>query len=284
MGIVAAYSAYMERLQSIWSQGRRSIHVQRGANIAASQDANHKTFSQANDALDAFCEETGFEYQVYIEHALGRGEASRQRFERSGEKSIRYVGADLEWEAIEGAREEMAAGRLPQEMLLLGGMDIGVPERLVKAIRAAGLKTEGAVMIVGNGFHEVREQTDETLRAVFSGYEAAGMVLLFTEESALSTADLLDTAWNTYHAGFRYVHERSGQGLRSASPGPPSPFGDRVRASWQECAESAGYRRVERYCQSGRPIYPYTPINGHNPSVSVTHFFVPSALANTLSL
>ena len=167
-------------------------------------------------------------------------------------------------------------------MALLGGMDIGDPETLIAGVRKLGLKTEGAVMIVGNGFHEVREQTDAKLVSIFSAYEKAGIVLLFTEESALSTADLLETAWNTYHAGFRYVHERSGQGLRAATPTPPSQFGDAVRLSWKECAEQGGYVRVDALCGRGRTIYPYVPINGHNPSVSANHFYVPLRIGKTL--
>ena len=41
-------------------------------------------------------------------------------------------------------------------------------------------------MLVGNGFHEVRQQTDERMVEVFRGYAEAGFVLLFTEESALA--------------------------------------------------------------------------------------------------
>ena len=271
----------MTQLEEIWREGRQAIHVQRGANIAASQDANRKTFLAANDALDRFCAETGFQPSVFIEHALGKGEATRQRYERSAD-ALRYVGADLEWAAIEAARAERDAGRLPADMVLVGGMDIGAPERLFEAIREAGCTVHGSVMVVGNGFHEVREQTDAKLEAVFSAYEQAGVILLFTEESALLTADLLETAWNTYHAGFRYVHERSGQGLRPARPEPPSIFGEPRRASWTECAERAGYVRADRYCSKGRTIYPFTPIHGHNPAISVNHFFVPGGIAEGL--
>jgi len=44
--------------------------------------------------------------------------------------------------------------------------------RLLAAIRAAGESADGAVMIVGNGFHEVRDQTDARMIAVFEGYDA----------------------------------------------------------------------------------------------------------------
>ena len=63
-----------------------------------------------------------------------------------------------------------------------------------------------AVLMVGTGFHEVRGQSDDGMVAVFAEYARAGLLLMFTEESALSVDDLIETAWNTYHAGFKYVH------------------------------------------------------------------------------
>jgi hypothetical protein len=284
-GIIEAYRTYFSALPRIWREGRGGVHVERGANVAASQAANAKSFSDANDALDAFCADTGFTYSVFIEHALGKGEATRQRASRASGRGLVYVGADLEDAAIAAAREEQKKGALPSSMIFVERADIGEPSRVVDAIRAAGASTEGAVMIVGNGFHEVRGQTDARMTAVFEGYERAGIVLLFTEESALAVDDLVETAWNTYHAGFRYVHERSGQGLRPATPRPPLPLeGDTHTASWSECAERAGYVRAEAYCRRGRTVYPYPPPSGHNPAISVSHFFVPGRIALKLGL
>jgi hypothetical protein len=281
-GIIEAYRTYLDLLPRIWREGRGSVHVERGANVAASQAANAKTFSEANDALDRFCRDTGFRFRVFIEHALGRGEATRQRWERSGEHELRYFGADLEDAAIAAARAEQRAGRLPPSMVFVDRADIGEPARLLAAIEAAGESADGAVMIVGNGFHEVRDQTDARMSEVFAAYERAGILLLFTEESALAIDDLVETAWNTYHAGFRYVHERSGQGLRAATPRPPLPLEGERPASWTECAERAGYVRLERYCRRGRTVYPYPPPGGHNPAISVNHFFVPRRIAERL--
>lgn len=281
-GIIEAYHPYLAQLDRILTQGSASVHVARSANVAASQDANRRTFQKANDALDAFCEATGFRYTVFVEHAVGRGEAIRQRWQRSGD-ALTYVGADLEPAAIEAAREEQRRGRLPPGVRFVSGADIGRPDVLVRWMQQQGLPTEGAVMLVGNGLHEVRDQTDERMIEVFRGYERAGIVLLFTEESALATDDLLNTAWNTYHAGFRYVHHRSGQGLRPASPTPPSRLGASLPTSWTECAQAAGYVRADRFCSRSRTIYPYTPANGVNPSISVNHFFVPARIAARLS-
>jgi hypothetical protein len=282
-GIIEAYRTYLDQLPHIWRHGRAGVHVERGANVAASQAANAKSFGEANDALDGFCRETGFSYTVFIEHALGRGEATRQRLERSGQ-GLSYFGADLEDAAIAAAREEHRQGHLPATMEFVERADIGDSAILTNAIRAAGKDPDGAVMVVGNGFHEVRDQTDDGITAVFRGYHDAGIVLLFTEESALSVDDLQETAWNTYHAGFRYVHERSGQHLRPAEARVTGTLEDHLSTSWAECATRAGYVRVERFCRRGRTIYPYPPPSGHNPAVSVTHFLVPSALAARLHL
>ncbi len=139
-------------------------------------------------------------------------------------------------------------------------------------------------MVVGNGFHEVRAQSDEEMVEVFRGYRAAGIVLVFTEESALSVDDLLQTAWNTYHAGFKYLHEKSGQGLRPAFARPPQQHGPSLPLSWNECATRAGYVRVHGVCKRSRTIYPYPPKRGVNPAIRVNHFFVPGAIAKELGL
>lgn len=283
-GIIQAYQGFMSRLRDILVHGRGEVWVSRGANIAASQDANRATFVQANDALDRFCDEYGFSCRVFIEHALGRGEATRQRFERSGDAEIRYFGADLEDAAIDGAMEEQRAGCLPAGMVFVRNADIGEPQVLVAALREAGVEPRDAVMMVGNGFHEVRGQTDGRMVEVFQAYHDAGLVLLFTEASALSADDLLATGWNTFHAGFRYVHEKSGQGLRPAYPRPPASIGLPLRASWDECARKAGYVRVHALCSRSRTIYPSMPKSGHNPAISVNHFVVPADLARRLGV
>ncbi|WP_394825583.1 hypothetical protein [Pendulispora albinea] len=283
-GIIEAYHPYMERGCEILLHGRGEVWVQRGENVGASQDANRATFEQANDALDRFARDNGFSYRVFIEHAIGRGEATRQRFARSGD-ALTYVGADLEDAAIDAAVAEQARGALPARMLFVRNADIGKPEVLLAVLREKGIDPRGAAMLVGNGFHEVRGQTDLGMVEVFRGYERAGILLLFTEENALSIDDLRATAWNTYHAGFKYVHEKSGQGLRPAEPNPrPARLGRPLRAAWSECARRAGYVRADAYCTRTRTVYPSTPKGGYNPSISTNHFFVPEALARELGL
>ena len=283
-GIIETYHPYMSRGQEILRRGRRDVWVARGENVGASQDANRKTFRMANDSLDRFCAETGFEYSVFIEHAIGRGEATRQRAERDGMQGRQFVGADLEDAAIDAAVVEQGRGKLPKNMIFVRDADIGKPERLLDALREHDLSPCGAVMIVGNGFHEVRDQSDERMVEVFRGYHDAGVVILFTEENALSIDDLRATAWNTYHAGFRYVHEKSGQCLRPSDPRPPVKLGKPLRAAWSECAGRAGYVRLVEYGSKTRTIYPTTPPSGHNPSISVNHFFVPRPIAQQLGV
>jgi len=283
-GIIETYHPYMARGAEILCKDRGEVWVARGENVGASQDANAGTFKTANNALDRFCEDTGFSYHVFIEHAIGRGEATRQRLERSGEETIRYFGADLEDAAIDAAVEQQARGALPSNMGFVRQADIGSPEVLLDALREAGVDPRGAVMLVGNGFHEVRQQSDEGMVEVFRKYGDAGVILLFTEENALSIDDLRATAWNTYHAGFKYVHEKSGQGLRPADARPPVRLGLPLRAPWSVCAGDAGYIRADAYCSRTRTIYPFTPESGVNPSISENHFFVPRPIAEKLGL
>jgi hypothetical protein len=251
--------------------------------VAASQRANSATFAKANSALDAFCADTGFTYTVFVEHALGHGEAIRQRWEQAGD-SLTYVGADLENEAVDAAIAEQKAGRLPPTMRFVRDADIGNPDTLLGPLSAAGIPSQGAVMIVGNGFHEVRSQTDEGMQSVFEAYCNAGMVLLFTEETALSIRDQIATAWNTYHPPFRYTHEKSGQGLRPSEKSPPDPFGAQMPMSWTDCAERGDYICLPQYCRKGRTIFPFAGPDGRNPTTNVTYFFVPRKIASKLGL
>ena len=198
---------------------------------------------------------------------------------------MQYFGADLEDASIDAALEERDAGNLPSDMVFIRNADIGKPETVIARVRAAGAKTEGAVMMVGNGFHEVRNQTDEKMVRVFKAYQEAGMILLFTEANALQVQDLLNTAWNTYHAGFMYVHAKSGQGLRPASPIPVERRSGELQASWVECAASAGYVRSDAHCSRSRTAYPTRPGgSSFTPAISANHFFVPRDLAELLEI
>ncbi|MBI3550171.1 MAG: hypothetical protein HY078_14125 [Elusimicrobia bacterium] len=283
MGIIEAYHPYLSNLPAIWAGEKIETHVRRGDDISASQDANRVTFIRANDCLDAFCHATGFAYSVFIEHAAGRGEAIRQRFARSG-GGIAYVAADFEDESIQACLSERDRGGLPASLAVIGSSDIGAPGAFLQALQRRGIDSKDAVMIVGNGFQEVRGQTDESMSKVFKAYHDAGIVLIFIEESALSIDDLLETGWSTYHAGFRYVHERSGQVLRPSEDAGAPRVGPPLRTSWHSCAAAGGYVRLERFSRRSRPIYPWRPKAKGNPSISVTHFCVPRELARRLKL
>ena len=280
MGIIEAYRPYMACLVETLVRGRAPVWVSRKANVAASRAANAQTFTGALDALARFCVDHAFSYDVFIEHAMGEGEAIRQRWRRPGGEALTYVGADLEDASIDAAIVTQDKGELPAQVLFVRNANIGRPEAVTEALAAAGISSSGAVMIVGNGFHEVRDQSDSKMTAVFQGYHDAGLVLLFTEASALSVTDLLATAWNTYHAGFTYVHDKSGQGLRPAYGHERQTTSAGLRGSWDDCAQAAGYVRMEAYCPRSRTIYPYKPASGENPSISVTHFFVPATFGH----
>ncbi|GEM_PF-39892 len=282
-GIIETYRQYLEKLETIWSRGRKEVWVERSANVAASQTANRKSFVRAHDALAEFCEDQGFRFSTFIEHAVGKGEAIRQCRNRYGD-DLNFVGADLEDKAIDAAEKERKLGELPSTTQFVRKADIGKPASLLKGLEKIGVPSQGAVMMVGNGFHEVRGKSDAQMIEVFRGYEAAGILLIFTEESALSIDDLIETAFNTYHAGFRYVHERSGQALRPGIAAARSVFEEKLPMSWAECAVEAGYLRLEKYCRSSRKVYPYTPISGFNPIISAEHFLVPRKIAEECGL
>ncbi len=271
-GIIHAYYPYMDKhIELLNNKPEEKIWVARGENVAASQDANAKSFQKINDSIDQFSKDTGFELKVFIEHAVGYGEASRQRFQRSGEKGIQYFGADLEQSAIEKAMEGQREGKLPKNMKFIGNADIGRPEILINEVQKHGLSLSNSIMVVGNGFHEVRDQTNEKMISIFESYAKAGILIVFTEESGLQDEDLLQTGWNTYHAGFKYVHHISGQGLRPAID-KDGDLGKKF--SWKKCAELAGHEVLEQYTTRTRSIFPHRK-DGYNPSISVNYFCVP---------
>jgi hypothetical protein len=275
-GIIHAYHEYMKQHVALLQGRKGQTWVARGENVAASQDANRKTFLMINDSIDRFVARHRFQIKVFIEHAVGQGEATRQRYARSGADTIQYFGADLEDAAIDRAIEAQKRGELPPNMRFVRKADIGNPDYLIKPLEAWGVSIQGAIMVVGNGFHEIRSQTNEKMIEVFKGYNKAGILLIFTEESALSDDDLLHTGWNTYHAGFRFVHEISGQGLRPAYEYDK----ETDRLSWRACLERAGYWVHPGYTTQTRTIYPVPRANGYNPAISVNYFCVPSYLAD----
>ena len=115
--------------------------------------------------------------------------------------------------------------------------------------------------------------------AVFKKYSESGVIIAFTEESGLTDDDLLYTGWNTYHAGFRYVHSISGQGLR---PAIDSEADEKTRYSWKKCATLGGYLVLEDFTTRTRKIYPHPRKDGYNPAISVNYFCVPANLLKNL--
>ena len=230
--------------------------------------------------MNRFRERYGFNFEVFIEHAVGQGEATRQRYLIDGEKSIQYIGADLEDAAIDKAIEQQEIGLLPQNMKFIRGADIGDPGKVIQFLKEHELYGKPSVMMVGNGFHEIRQQTNKRMVEVFQKYQEGGLVLIFTEESALNDEDLLNTAWNTYHAGFRYVHQISGQGLR-----PAIDRGHKSNLwSWRKCIRKSGYHLLEDYSYRSRSIYPFKSSRKENPSISVTYFCVPQNVFHGLGV
>jgi hypothetical protein len=280
-GIIHAYYPYMEKHLELLQKNKQEIWVARGENVAASQDANARSFQKINHEIDKFCNDFNFEFKVFIEHAVGYGEATRQRLIISGEKEIQYFGADLEQSAIEKALQGKQQGKLPQNMKFIGNADIGSPDVLINGILKAGFNTQNAMMVVGNGFHEVRNQTNDKMIHIFKEYSKNGIIIAFTEESALRDEDLLLTGWNTYHAGFKFMHNISGQGLRPALDIHDTKD-ENPKFSWKKCAELGDYRVFDKYTNRTRTIFPHKGKSGYNPSISVNYFCVPVSLLKSL--
>jgi hypothetical protein len=256
-GIIGAYHTYMSS-DDPW--------VERGKNIAASRDANRASFEAAVEIIGA----AGLRPMVVIEHALGLGIGIQSFLKKFGGQGMTFVGADYEEAALEGARREQAAGRLPPGMEFVQA-DIGRPAMLLDFLKGKGIDPRGAVMIVGNGFHEARGKSDEEMVALLRLYREAGIIVVFTEESGLTGAQIRAAAWNTYHAGFRYTHQISGQ--RPKPPWPMDPPG--AILSWLECFERAGYRVPREYRRGTRTIFPCDLPEARNPPISVTFLCMP---------
>ncbi len=226
-GIIETYHPYMQRCREILLEGTSSAHVSRGENVGASQDANRATFEQANDALDRFCRETGFHYRGV--------HRARHRPRRGDAPAVRAIGRStpLRGCGSRGCRDRRgdggaATGRASREHdLRPPGGHRPARRSAFGALEAPGSTPEGAVMLVGNGFHEVRGQTDDSMVDVFRGYHRAGFVLLFTEESALSVDDLEGHRLEHLPRGLqvRARQERPGPSARgaAAAPRPPGP-------------------------------------------------------------
>ena len=248
-------------------------------NVAASKLANAQIFREANDQLDAFCRDTGWEYGIFIEHAMGLAEGTRNRWHRDRTRALDYHGFDYGEMPVTAAIAAQAAGELPPQARFVRA-DIADPDAVIDAIGAERMKHQGAVMVVSAGFHEVRGQTNESMVLLFRRYADLNTILIINETPRLTDEQKRDTAYSTYQAAFDWVHGTSGQTLRpyTDSDDPAMP------ASWRTLLDQAGYVVVKRYSVGDRTIYPSPLPEDRNPPISYTYFCVPKALAERLHL
>ncbi|HSA60181.1 MAG TPA: hypothetical protein VLJ37_10915 [bacterium] len=274
-GIIGAYHPYLNRHADLLSASGARPSVERGRNIAASRDANRKSFKDAVQILWDYARATDTRYCIVIEHAMGLCVGVQEFRRKFGDEGVRYFGADFEDAAIEGAKRELEARRLPPGMKFLQA-DIAKPAPLVEFLRAndaLGDSSGGStVMIVGNGFHEARGKSDDEMISVLRQYREAGITIAFSEESGLTDRQIRDSGWNSYHAGFRWTHQVSGQRLRT--PWPMDPPTERL--SWTEVFERAGYRVPREFRRGTRPVFPCDLPGERNPPISVTFLCLPS--------
>lgn len=272
-GIIGAYHPYLKEHEALLSESRTRPSVERGANIAASRDANRANFRAAVEILSAYARDNGSNYSVVIEHALGLGIGIQEFIAAFGTGDRRFFGADYEETALQGALKEQSEGRLPATMKFIQA-DIARPKPLIDYLATEGVldvPLGQKVMIVGNGFHEARGKTDEEMIALLREYREAGFLIVFTEESGLTRQQIRSAAWNTYHAGFRWTHQTSGQVLRS--PYPMNPPAERL--SWVEVFERAGYTVPQKFRRGTRPVFPCRLPEEMNPPISATFLCLP---------
>ncbi len=271
-GIIEAYHPYLNRHEELLKKtGTDRPHVERGRNIAASEAANTKSFLDAvslgkKDAAD-------FDYVA--EHACGKANGLKVWVREVGgtnpgtQVPYIFVAADHEPTSVEAARREVTEGRLPAGTFV-GQADISKPEEFAALLSERGYapRKNRVLIIVGNGFHEVRLDDAGTI-AVARSYREANASVAFSEESALSLEQILEAGWGTYHAGFLWCHETSGQRLHA-----PWLYEDAMpRQSWKEIFEEAGYRIAAT--KGTRRIFPCPLPPERNPNISVSFFCVP---------
>ncbi len=299
-GIIGTYHTYTTQHTQLLQANGLKPHVQRGPNVAASRDANRRDFENGVRQLEKYFEATDWQPTVVIEHALGHGVAIQEFVKRFGADGLRFFGFDYEAKALDAAKGEQAAGTLPANMTFAPPTDIAKPERLIKFLSLslsdrdlsalsedelstlmneplteedfARVQQERIVMIVGAGFHEARLD-DDALVEKLKLYRQAGILMMPVEASALTTPMQRASAWQSYNAGFTWVHETSGQRLRS----PVRYTSPHHRHSWPDLFQAAGYRIEEHYSQGTRPLFPYVAPRPENPPISYTFLAVPRA-------
>lgn len=274
-GIIYAYHPYLNQHEGLLTSSQTTKpKVARATNIVGSKYGNLESFKLLVNALADFQKETGFVFTKVVEHAVAYGVATQELVKKLGEKGIKgieFYAADLEEVALDGARSEQAAGRLPQNMQFLTS-DIGDPEKLITFLGGAEA-ARGTVMMVGAGFHEIRGKTDDEMVKIFQKYREAGIILVFVESTDYTTEQIRDSAWQSYHGGFRWVHQTSGQRLRA-----PWRIKATDRLSWSEIATHAGYELNEKYSPGKRLLYPVPMAVHKNPPLEKIFFCTPKDL------
>lgn len=275
-GIVGAYHTYLEgdKHEDLLRNPNASKHVNRGPNVVASEIGNRKTFSTAAKSIAKYEKDRGRKFDVVIEHAAGGSVGIEEYIKASGSEGRIFVAADLEDDALKLTRKKIKEGKLPDSIVQVQPADIGRAEQLLNVLKAKGIDTKNAVMIVGNGFHEARGKTDAEMVALKKAYREAGITLVYTEEIRLTSDQIRETGFNTYHAPFLWAHDTSGQVLRMIVPANSRKSGERM--SWQASDTLAGFKLLAPYMNRTRRIMPVADENdASNPSISVTFFAVP---------
>ncbi len=280
-GIIYTYQDYLLQHEALLTSQDQRPHVARAKNIAHSEHAHRESFKGMVQSYADYLKTNPGKPKIVIEHAVAKGVALQEFikfFKNNGwdhvEEDVQFCGFDYEETALDtGARQMRAQGVLPANTILEQA-DIGAPDQMLAALLKAGVKKEdlkGAVLFVGAGFHEIRKSDDEIIE-VIRKYHDLGIIIVSDETSDLTANQLRDTAFQTYHAGFQWVHETSGQILRPAWR-YDKPMN---RLSWQEVFTQGGYTFLADYSKGTRPIAPISaPPQQSNPPHRMAYFFIP---------
>ncbi|MDO8519120.1 MAG: hypothetical protein Q7T11_03025, partial [Deltaproteobacteria bacterium] len=261
-GIIYAYHPYLSQHEELLrANNTEKPTVDRTKNRVGSEYGNRASFKILAKALIQFHQDNGIPFTKIVEHAVSNGIFTEELVAALQEagietEGIEFYGLDLNVDAMEGAQVGLGT-RLPASMKLHQA-DLGDAEALIQILEGEEA-ARGTVVAVGAGFHEVRNKTDEQMIEIFEKYRKAGIVLAFVETTDFTTEQIRASGWQSYHAGFRWVHRTSGQILRG-----PYRMDGQERMSWTEIAEAAGYEILGKYSPSTnrtlKPVYD-EPVN-----------------------
>lgn len=268
LGTIYSYRDYLS--VSLKASGKPAA-ISRQKNVLASQSGSKNVFKKAIENLRRYESDYNKKYNVIVEHAAGSCEAIHQHLLTNTDHLCQYLGFDIDPSALLLARARIESGELPDSLELYDGVDIRETDYMFRKIREICKREIHCVIIVGNGFHEIREKDPRILIEIFSRFRKENVLLIFNEVSKFDSETILESLWNSWRSSFQYLHRISGQNLR---PGKPTSR-NLSEVSWEEIIRQSGYNWLKNYSTFGRPIGPFATNKFSTDPGNVTYFCVP---------